>query len=175
MRGPLGATTFACAAVTIAFATWRRPSDAVAIVRAMPWFIVPLTAALFAIVAVIDGAGALGVARAALAWCAGLGEPWTALAAGGLAALTSNGLNNLPVALGAGQILPADHPLGALGRAVLIGVNLGPNLAASGSLATILWFGILRRYGIAFRAREFLAIGALVAPPALIAALLAAR
>jgi arsenical pump membrane protein len=175
LRGPLGATTFACAAVTFAFATWRRRSDALAIVRAMPWFIVPLTAALFAIVAAIDSAGALGVARTALAWCARLGDPWTALAAGGLATIASNAINNLPVALGAGQLLAADRPLHGLDRAVLIGVNLGPNLSVSGSLATILWLGILRRYGIAFRAREFLAIGIIVAPPALIAALLTAR
>ena len=56
---------------------------------------------------------------------------------------------------------------------MLVGVNLGPNLTAGGSLATILWLGILRRHGIAFRAREFFAIGIVVAPPALLAALLA--
>ena len=174
LRGPLGAMTFACAAVTLAFATWRRPSDTLAIVRAMPWFIVPLTAVLFAIVAIVDGAGALGVIRTALLWCAHLGDPWTALAAGALATLASNAINNLPVALVSGQLLHGDQPLGPLGRAVLIGVNLGPNVSVSGSLATILWLGILRRHGIAFRAREFLAIGVPIATPALLAALLAA-
>jgi len=173
-EGPLGATTFACGFVTCAFAALRRPGDAVAIVRAMPWFIVPLTAALFAVVAAVDAAGALGVARDALAWCERLGGPWTPLAAGALATVASNAINNLPVALLAGQTLPVVHPLGTLGRAVLVGVNLGPNLAASGSLATILWLGIVRRHGIAFRAREFLAIGIVVAPPALLVALLAA-
>jgi arsenical pump membrane protein len=174
VRGPLGATTFACAAVTLAFASARRPGDAVAILRAMPWFIVPLTALLFAIVAVIDAAGALAAMRAALAWCSQLDGPWTGLASGSLAALVANAINNLPVALGAGQILLADQPLGILGRSVLIGVNLGPNVSVTGSLATILWLGILRRHGIVFRAREFLMVGVVVATPALLAALLVA-
>jgi arsenical pump membrane protein len=172
VAGPLGAATFACAVITLAFATLRSPSDLPAIVRAMPWSVVPLTAALFALVAAIDAAGALGLARGVLAWCARLGAPWTAFAAGAIVTFAGNAINNLPVGLVAGQSLPAGG-LATLPRAVLVGVNLGPNLSAGGSLATILWLRILRRYGIAFGAREFLAIGLVVAPPALVAALLA--
>jgi arsenical pump membrane protein len=174
-EGPLGAATFACAAAVWLFALARRRDDALAIVRQMDWRIVPLTAALFVIVAAIDAGGALEVARAALLWCAQLPFPGASLAAGTLAGLASNAVNNLPVALAAGETLPvlaARHPIA---HAVLVGVNLGPNLSANGSLATILWLGILRRNGIVLSGRAFVLIGLAIAPPALLAALLAVR
>jgi arsenical pump membrane protein len=55
--------------------------------------------------------------------------------------------------------------------AVLIGVDLGPNLSVTGSLATILWLTALRREGLLVTAWRFLMIGALVMPPALVLAL----
>jgi arsenical pump membrane protein len=54
---------------------------------------------------------------------------------------------------------------------MLIGVDVGPNLSVTGSLATILWLGALRREGVAVTAWGFLRLGALVMPPALVAAL----
>ena len=57
--------------------------------------------------------------------------------------------------------------------AVLIGVDLGPNLSVTGSLATILWLTALRREGHVVGARTFLRLGAIVMPPALILALAA--
>jgi arsenical pump membrane protein len=58
--------------------------------------------------------------------------------------------------------------------ALLIGVDLGPNLSVTGSLATILWLVALRREKIEVGAWPFLKLGLLVTPPALIAALAAA-
>ena len=55
-------------------------------------------------------------------------------------------------------------------NAMLIGVDLGPNLSVTGSLATILWLVALRRQKIDVGAWHFLKIGALVMPPALLAA-----
>ena len=57
--------------------------------------------------------------------------------------------------------------------AVLIGVDLGPNLSVTGSLATILWLTALRREGQDVGAWAFLKLGALVMPPALILTLAA--
>jgi arsenical pump membrane protein len=59
-----------------------------------------------------------------------------------------------------------------MAHAVLIGVDLGPNLSVTGSLATILWLIALRREGIAISAWEFLKVGFVVMPLALIASLL---
>jgi len=56
-------------------------------------------------------------------------------------------------------------------RAVLIGVDLGPNLSITGSLATILWLVALRREGLRVSAWDFLKVGAIVMTAALLGAL----
>ncbi len=55
----------------------------------------------------------------------------------------------------------------------LIGVDLGPNLSVTGSLATILWLIAIRREGQEVRFWQFLKWGALVMPPALALTILA--
>jgi arsenical pump membrane protein len=57
--------------------------------------------------------------------------------------------------------------------AVLIGVDLGPNLSVTGSLATILWLTALRRDGQSVGAWTFLKLGFAVMPPALVLAIAA--
>ena len=52
--------------------------------------------------------------------------------------------------------------------AVLIGVNAGPNLTYTGSLATLLWRRVLRERGEEPATREFHVLGALTVPPILI-------
>ena len=59
----------------------------------------------------------------------------------------------------------------AVRSAVAIGIDLGPNLSVTGSLATILWLVALRREGEHVSAWQFLRVGALVMPLALVAAL----
>ena len=53
----------------------------------------------------------------------------------------------------------------------MIGVDLGPNLSVTGSLATILWLTAIRREGEEAGFWRFLKVGVLVTPPALILAL----
>jgi arsenical pump membrane protein len=55
--------------------------------------------------------------------------------------------------------------------AVLVGVDLGPNLSVTGSLATILWLVVLRREGQDVGTWKFLRLGIVVMPPALLLAL----
>ena len=55
--------------------------------------------------------------------------------------------------------------------ALLIGVDLGPNLSVTGSLATILWLVALRREGLDIGASRFFRIGTIVMAPALLLAL----
>ena len=59
-------------------------------------------------------------------------------------------------------------------RAVLIGVDLGPNLSFTGSLATILWLTAPRREGQTVSVSTFLKLGIVVMPPALLLAIGAA-
>jgi arsenical pump membrane protein len=101
--------------------------------------------------------------KAIASWMTG-----TTWSIGFLVALISNLMNNLPVGLIAGSVIGVNQlPLQTVG-AMLIGVDLGPNLSVTGSLATILWLVALRREGLEVRARSFLRVGALVMPPALL-------
>jgi arsenical pump membrane protein len=91
-----------------------------------------------------------------------------------LLALACNLMNNLPVGLIAGSVVAADHLPLEVTSAALIGVNLGPNLSVTGSLATILWVAALRREGVQVGAWAFLRLGIFVMPPALVLSILAA-
>ncbi len=93
------------------------------------------------------------------------------LGAAALAALLANLINNLPAVL---ALVPLAAPAGpGAVLAVLIGVNIGPNLTYAGSLATLLWRRVARRHGHEIRLREYTALGLLTVPAALLAATLA--
>ncbi len=82
-------------------------------------------------------------------------------------------VNNLPSGLLAGNALAHTPVPDGLRDALLIGVDLGPNLSVTGSLATLLWLIVLRREGEQVSGWSFLRIGALVMPAALLPAVLA--
>jgi arsenical pump membrane protein len=88
------------------------------------------------------------------------------LAAAGLAAVLANLLNNLPATL---MLAPLVAGSPGLVMAVLLGVNLGPNLTYVGSLATLLWRQILHARDHPPAVREFLRLGVLTVPAALLA------
>jgi arsenical pump membrane protein len=94
-----------------------------------------------------------------------------AWAVGLFVAGASNLVNNLPSGLIAGAALQGGHVAGQVTGAALIGVDLGPNLSVTGSLATILWLTALRREGLHVSAWQFLKLGLLIMPPALLLAL----
>lgn len=96
----------------------------------------------------------------------------TLAASFGIAAL-SNVMNNLPCGLLAGSAVQAAHLAPRIRDAVLIGVDLGPNLSVTGSLATVLWLIALRREGVQISAGRFLKAGMVAMPPALLLATLA--
>jgi len=84
-----------------------------------------------------------------------------------VAALLSNVVNNLPAVL---VLLPlVSGPAAVL--AVLIGVNIGPNLTYVGSLANLLWRSVVRR-DIRAGFVEFTRIGLLTTPLTLVVAVL---
>jgi arsenical pump membrane protein len=62
-------------------------------------------------------------------------------------AFAGNLENNLPAGLIASSSMQTADVPDQITRAILIGVDLGPNLSVTGSLATILWLGALRREG----------------------------
>ncbi|MEU8136357.1 SLC13 family permease [Streptodolium elevatio] len=88
------------------------------------------------------------------------------LAVAALAAVLANVVNNLPAVL---VMLPLAGPMGAGAvLAVLLGVNIGPNLTYAGSLATLLWRRIMREQGAEVGLGEFTRLGLLTVPAALV-------
>jgi arsenical pump membrane protein len=88
-----------------------------------------------------------------------------------LAAALANLINNLPAAL---VLLPLTAPVGAGAvLAVLIGVNIGPNLTYAGSLATLLWRRIVADHNAEVELGQFTRLGLLTVPAALILAVVA--
>jgi arsenical pump membrane protein len=80
-------------------------------------------------------------------------------------------MNNLPAGLIAGSAAQVANAPDRVTSAILVGIDLGPNLSVTGSFATILWLSALRREGLEVGAWSFLKLGVLVMPPALALAL----
>lgn len=171
----LGWPTFAAALFAMLLVAHRDRSAPLNAVRQVSWSVLPLVAGLFVLVGALDQAGLTRGARAALAWLAA--EPRFAgkFTAAFAVALLSNGMNNLPVGLAAGAALRHAGHAGLLAHSVLLGVDLGPNLSITGSLATILWLIALRREHAEIAGWQFLKVGAVVMPVALALSLLALR
>ncbi|WP_405540400.1 arsenic transporter [Streptomyces sp. NBC_00075] len=88
-----------------------------------------------------------------------------------LAAVLANLINNLPAVL---VLLPLTATAGpGAVLAVLLGVNIGPNLTYAGSLATLLWRRIVHRYEHEVGIGEFTRLGLISVPAALIPAVVA--
>ncbi|MFF7236141.1 SLC13 family permease [Streptomyces collinus] len=82
-----------------------------------------------------------------------------------LAAVLANLINNLPAVL---VLLPLAAPTGpGAVLAVLLGVNIGPNLTYAGSLATLLWRRIVHQHEHDVDLGEFTRLGLLAVPSAL--------
>jgi arsenical pump membrane protein len=83
-----------------------------------------------------------------------------------LAAVLANLVNNLPATL---MLVPLVAHQPGLVLAVLLGVNIGPNLTYVGSLATLLWRQVLHSRDHPPGAGEFLRLGVLTVPACLLA------
>ena len=145
------------------------------VLEGVSWGVLPLVAGLFVLAEALDHTGVIaalsGLLHAEVAR-SGTAAAWSA---GPVVALASNLMNNLPVGLIAGSVIAADQLPSQVVGAMLIGVDLGPNLSVTGSLATILWLVVLRREGIEVGTWHFLRLGAVVMPPALALSIIALR
>ena len=167
---PLGLPTCIMGVLTAAVVWIRRRSGLLRTLKGVSWQVLPLVGGLFVLVEALDRTGVVAALGANLRGGAGQAAAWVA---GGAIALASNLMNNLPAGLIASSAVAQAHPPQKVVDALLIGVDLGPNLSVSGSLATILWLTAIRREGEHVGFRRFLKVGAVVAPPALALALAA--
>lgn len=170
----LGLPTFICGAVTAATILSISRQSPWPILKDVSWGVLPLVAGLFVMVEALAHVGTIAQLSALLHQAVAQSAMGAAWAAGLSTAIGDNIANNLPVGLVAGSVASADHLPEPVIRAILIGVDLGPNISVTGSLATILWLTALRREKIEVTAWQFLKLGLVVTPPALLAALAAA-
>ena len=140
------------------------------LLRNVSWGVLPLVAGLFVLVEALDRTGVIAWVASGLR--AAAGHPVsTASASGTTVAVASNLMNNLPAGLIASTAVAQASPPRLVTDALLIGVDLGPNLSVTGSLATILWLQAIRREGLDVSFSAFLRVGAVAMPAALLAAL----
>jgi arsenical pump membrane protein len=164
---PLGLPTFAAGAGTALLVMIVARSGPVRLIRGISWGVLPLVAGLFVLVEALDHTGVTQQLAALLGDLARQSVAQAAWAAGGVIAVGCNLVNNLPTGLLAGRVVEIAQVPEPVRAAALIGVDLGPNLSVTGSLATILWLAALRREGIRVSTWTFLKLGLLVMPPAL--------
>ncbi len=164
----LGLATFICGAAAwlAIFAIRREPPWPV--LKEISWGVLPLVAGLFVLVEALGHTGVIAAIHRLLTDAIAASAGTATWGTGLVLALACNLMNNLPVGLIAGSVMAADHVPAHIAGAVLIGVNLGPNLSVTGSLATILWLAALRREGQDVGAWRFLRLGAVVMIPALV-------
>jgi arsenical pump membrane protein len=168
---PLGLPTAIMGTLTaLAVIALRRISPWL-VVKGVSWTVLPLVAGLFVLVEALGRTGVIATLAGALRITAKNSDALTAAGAGSLVAVTSNLVNNLPAGLISRSVLEAAHASQGITDALLIGVDLGPNLSITGSLATILWLVAIRREGENVSFGRFVKVGIVVMPPALILAL----
>ncbi len=167
----LGLVTFFAGGLTAVVVLLYKSEASWVVLRGVSWSVLPLVAGLFVLVESLKRTGVIGGLATALSHWAAQSVESATLGSGALIAVASNLMNNLSTGLIAAQVLAQSHPPAAVTDALLIGVDLGPNLSITGSLATVLWLMALRREGQAVGFWEFLKLGALVMPPALLLAL----
>ena len=166
----LGLPTFLAGVATAVLVLLRSRSGPLKVLREVSWGVLPLVAGLFVLVEALEKSGVTDTLARLLHGLVERSAPLAAWVSGVVLAVGCNLVNNLPAGLVAGRVVELAQVPDHVRAAVLIGVDLGPNLSVTGSLATILWLTALRREGQSISTLSFLKLGALVMPPALLLA-----
>jgi len=167
----LGLPTCICALVITCGISMRARTNPLKIAGRVSWSVLPLVAGLFILMEAMVWVGAMQYTAAALAWVEKLPATVGALLIGAVVGIGNNVVNNLPLGLIAGSTLNSAHVQGVIENAVLVGIDLGPNLSVTGSLATILWLIAMRREGLHVDFVTFLKVGVIAMPVALVLAI----
>ena len=173
MGRDLGLPTFVAGATVTAVILLIGRQSPLPVVRDISWSVLPLVAGLFILVEGLNRTGVLPALARILKEATTASPQATSWIAGIVVAVASNLANNLPVGLIAATTSQTAQVPAHVTGAILIGVDLGPNLSVTGSLATILWLIALRREGEGVSALRFLKLGLVIMPPALLLSLLA--
>jgi arsenical pump membrane protein len=167
----LGLPTCLAALAITAIVSIKARSNPLRLAREISWATLALVVGLFVMVDAMESVGAMQQTREWLTWAQTFGSTSGTLITGFAVGVANNFVNNLPLGLIAGSALQAAHAKGLIADAVLMGVDLGPNLSITGSLATILWLIALRKEKLDVSFWDFLKVGVVAMPVALLASL----
>jgi arsenical pump membrane protein len=163
----LGLPTLIAGLATAILVFLRAGSGPMTVIKNISWGVLPLVAGLFVLVQALQNTGVTNHIAELLHRLTQESVSIAAWTSGIALAVISNLANNLPVGLVSGRVAEIAKVPDHVRSALLIGVDLGPNLSVTGSLATILWLTALRREGQSVSAWSFLKIGILIMPTAL--------
>jgi arsenical pump membrane protein len=167
----LGWPTLLASTLAVAAVLLKKSESPAELLRQISWGVLPLVACLFVLVEAVAATGVVQTLTELLQAASATSAARTAWVAGGVVAVLCNVINNLPAGLIAGSVATAADVPVAIRSAIAIGVDLGPNLSVTGSLATILWLVAIRREGENVSAWQFMRVGAVAMPVALILSL----
>jgi arsenical pump membrane protein len=139
--------------------------------REISWSLFVFVSGMFVVVRGVEDLGLTRAFGAALLSLAGQDPLRATLLTAAGAALGSNLINNVPMALVMISALRGAGPGPAhqgLTWAAVLGCDLGPNLTTVGSLATMLWLLILRRKGLEVSSVQYLKLGLALVPALLV-------
>ena len=171
----LGAPACVAALVAVVLVGFRDRCIFLKVAKDVSWSILPLVAGLFILVEALNQAGLLTISAYALRVLQRGSKLSGDFGASFGVAILANVMNNLPVGLASGDALAQNPAAQRLAHAVLIGVDIGPNLSVTGSLATILWLIALRRENVEMTPGQFFKVGVIAMPAALCLSVLALR
>ena len=164
----LGLPTAITGILTSAIVIIRARKNPWVVIKGVSWSVLPLVGGLFVLVEALSKTGITQMLNVLIHQSAQEAVNQTAWGSGIIIAFACNLMNNLPVGLIAGNVMQGGHVPELVKSSVLIGVDLGPNLSITGSLATILWLVALRREGQSVSAWAFLKLGFLIMTVALL-------
>ncbi len=152
---------------------WRRTTLLDAGKR-VSWSIFGFIAGMFIVVRAIENTGLTTMFGKALLHLSGGTSLGAVLVGTGGAALGTNLINNVPMAvvmnsaLGSAQNAPPTLLHGFV-AGTIFGCDLGPNITTIGSLATVLWLLILRQRDVDVSGLDYFKVGVIVTPVMLLA------
>jgi arsenical pump membrane protein len=168
VSSPIGiAPVWVAAAGALVLALRERPRPLELVRAAEPGFLV----FVLGLGIVVQGASQHGLSSAVDSLLPHGSGALALLAVAGISAVVANLLNNLPATLIILPVVTAGGPGAVL--AMLLGVNIGPNLTYVGSLATLLWRRIVHAHDHETDMGEFTRLGLRTVPPILLLSTLA--
>jgi arsenical pump membrane protein len=157
------APVWVAALAAIVMTARDRPRPGELLRAAQPAFL----AFVLALGVIVTAASAHGLSAAVASLLPHGSQLLALMAVAAVSAVLANLVNNLPATL---IVLPVVATSGAGPvLAMLIGVNVGPNITYVGSLATLLWRRIVHAHDETVDIAEFVRLGALTVGPALVA------